>query len=191
MELLTVTLFLLLHFAVARKLKNYTIDDTFGDELTGVKVQYTPYGQPENESVPVWNNALQCSGCAIVPDTSLAMNRTWTGATYDQSLTYMSAELTFHGTAIYIYLIVSNYPQGTGLVSDVLCDFRMDGEIVGSYNHPTDGTYRFEYNVLAYSNSSLNDVHHTFRIETMGTQLSYVIFDYALYTYIHLFHYFL
>ncbi len=49
----------------------------------------------------------------------------------------------------------------------------------------TDGTYRFEYDVLAYNNTALNDDDHTFLIETTGTQSSYIIFDYALYTYIH------
>ncbi|KAK0216424.1 hypothetical protein EDD85DRAFT_995841 [Armillaria nabsnona] len=182
MELLAILPFLLLHLTVAGQLINHTIDDTLGDELTGFKVQYCPYSQPSNGSALVWKNALQCSDCAIVPDRSLAMNDTWTSATYFSSLGNMSAELTFHGSAIYIYLIVSNYPQSTGLVSEVICDFRMDGEIVGSYNHMTDGTYRFEYDVLAYNNTALNDDDHTFLIETTGTQSSYIIFDYALYT---------
>ncbi|KAK0184714.1 hypothetical protein F5146DRAFT_938262, partial [Armillaria mellea] len=154
---------------------NHTIDDTLGDELTGFKVQYTR---------SVWNNVQQCSGCAIKPNTSLSMNGTWTGVTYDSSLRNVTAELAFHGSAIYIYLIASNYPENTGLVSDVLCNFRMDGEIVGNYNHPTDGSYNFDYDVAAYSNASLKDDDHTFLIETTGTQQSYVVFDYALYTYL-------
>ncbi|SJL14689.1 uncharacterized protein ARMOST_18155 [Armillaria ostoyae] len=182
MVLLVISSFLLLHLIVAGQLINHTIDDTLGDELTGFKVRYSPDSRPENASALVWSNALQCSGCAIAPETSLAMNGTWTSATYDSSLRNITARLSFHGSAIYIYLIVSNYPQSTGLVSDVICDFRMDGEVVGSYNHTTDGTYHFDYNVLAYSNASLKDDDHTFLIETTGTQLSYVIFDYALYT---------
>ncbi|KAK0219268.1 hypothetical protein IW262DRAFT_1462928 [Armillaria fumosa] len=183
MEPLPITLFLLLlGLIVSGQLINHTIDDTLGDELTGFKVQYSPVTRPQNASALVWNNVLQCSGCAIKPNSSMAMDSTWTGATYDASLRNVSAELMFHGSAIYIYLIVSNYPHSTGLVSDVICDFRMDGEIVGSYTHTTDGTYRFEYNVLAYSNASFNDDDHTFLIETTGTQRSYVIFDYALYT---------
>ncbi|PBK58542.1 hypothetical protein ARMSODRAFT_946217, partial [Armillaria solidipes] len=182
MVLLALSPFLLLHLIVAGKLINHTIDDTLGDELTGFKVQYSPNSQPSNASALVWKSASQCSDCAIAPERSLAMNGTWTSATYDTPLRNITARLSFHGSAIYIYLIVSNYPQSTGLVSDIICDFRMDGEVVGSYNHTTDGTYRFEYDVLAYSNASLNDDDHTFLIETTGTQLSYVIFDYALYT---------
>ncbi|KAK0216422.1 hypothetical protein EDD85DRAFT_437341, partial [Armillaria nabsnona] len=182
MVLLDISSFLLLHLIVAGQLINYTIDDTLGDELTGTKVQYSPDSRPENASVLVWSNALQCSGCAIAPERTSTMNGTWTGATYDSSLRNITARLSFHGSAIYIYLIVSNSPKSTGLVSDVLCDFRMDGEIVGSYNHTTDGTNHFDYDVLAYNNASLKDDDHTFLIETTGTQLSYVIFDYALYT---------
>ncbi len=60
----------------------------------------------------------------------------------------------------------------------------MDGEVAGSYSHDTDGAYQFEYNVLAYSNTSLNDEDHTLVMETTGTEPSYLIFDYAVYTYV-------
>ncbi|KAK0184717.1 hypothetical protein F5146DRAFT_1073432 [Armillaria mellea] len=172
MELLIIAPILLLQFTVAAQPMNHTIDDTLGDELTGYKVRYSPVTRPGNASALVWKNASQCSDCAIVPDS----------ATYDSTLKNVTAELAFHGSAIYIYLIVPNYPKTTGLASNVLCNFRMDGKIVGSYNHTTNGTYRFENNVLAYSNASLEDKNHTFLIETTGKQLSYVIFDYALYT---------
>ncbi|KAK0492952.1 hypothetical protein EDD18DRAFT_1257577, partial [Armillaria luteobubalina] len=161
---------------------NHTIDDMLGDELTGVKVQYSPVTRPYNASMPIWKNTQHCANCAIKPDSSTAMNGTWTGATYDPTLRNVTAELAFHGSAMYIYLIALNDPHNTGLVSNVLCNFRMDGEIVGHYNHSTDGSFQFDYNVLAYSNASLTDDDHTFLIEITGESLSYIIFDYALYT---------
>ncbi|PBK58544.1 hypothetical protein ARMSODRAFT_118026 [Armillaria solidipes] len=164
------------------QLINHTIDDTLGDELTGFQVSYSPAGQHSNGTILVWKNASQCSDCAVVPDRSLAMNDTWTGATYDPSMGNITAQLLFHGSAIYVYLILSNYPKSTGVVSDVICDFRMDGEVVGSYSHDTDGTYQFEYNILAYRNASLSDEDHTLVMETTGTEPSYLIFDYAVYT---------
>ncbi|KAK0219269.1 hypothetical protein IW262DRAFT_1495140 [Armillaria fumosa] len=167
---------------VGGQLINHTIDDTLGDELTGHQVNYGPAGQDSNVSTFVWKNAFQCSDCAIVPDRSLAMNGTWTGAAYYPSLGNISAQLLFHGSAIYVYLILSNYPKSTGFVSDAACDFRMDGELVGSYIHETDGTYQFEYNVLAYSNTSLSDEEHKLVMESTGTKPSYLIFDYAVYT---------
>ncbi|KAK0440883.1 uncharacterized protein EV420DRAFT_1129332 [Desarmillaria tabescens] len=178
------TLFPLLLFnsLVAGELFNHTIDDTLGDELTGFQVEYSPASQPSNVSELVWKNASHCSDCSVVPDNSLAMNGTWTGVTYYPSLRNTTARLTFHGSAIYVYLIISNYPKSTGFVSDAICDLRMDGEVVGSYSHDSDGTYQFEYDVLAYSNASLSDEDHTLLIETTGTKPSYIIFDYVVYT---------
>ncbi|KAK0492955.1 hypothetical protein EDD18DRAFT_1079077 [Armillaria luteobubalina] len=184
MQLLFIFSFLLLGLVISGQLINHTIDDTLRDELTGFKVQYSPVTRPDNASVLVWNNVQQCGGCAVKPNSSMAMNGTWTGATYDLTLRNVTAELAFHRSAIYIYLIVSNYPHSTGLVSNVLCNFRMDGEIVGHYNHSTDGSFEFGYNISAYSNTSLTDDDHTFLIEIMGESLSYIIFDYALYTYL-------
>ncbi|SJL14688.1 uncharacterized protein ARMOST_18154 [Armillaria ostoyae] len=173
---------LLIPLGVGGQLINHTIDDTLGDELTGFQVNYSPAGQHSNGSALVWKNALQCSDCAVVPDRSLAMNGTWTGATYYPYLGNITVQLLFHGSAIYVYVILSNYPKSTGVVSDVVCDFRMDGELVGSYSHDTDATYQFAYNVLAYSSSSLSDEDHTLVMETTGTEPSYLIFDYAVYT---------
>ncbi len=89
---------LLLPIVFAGQLINHTIDDTLGDELTGIQVNYSPAGQLSNGSALAWKNASQCSDCAIVPDRSLAMNGTWTGATYYPSLGNITAQLRFHGT---------------------------------------------------------------------------------------------
>ncbi len=89
---------LLLPIVIAGQHINHTIDDTLGDELTGLQVNYSPAGQHSNGSMLAWKNASQCSDCAIVPDRSLAMNGTWTGATYYPSLENVTAQLRFHGT---------------------------------------------------------------------------------------------
>ncbi|KAK0200652.1 hypothetical protein DFS33DRAFT_1363244 [Desarmillaria ectypa] len=182
MALVTLIPVLLLHLLVVGNPINHTIDDTFGDNFTGFQVEYSPAGQPSNASALMWKNASQCTDCVIVPNRSLAMNETWTGATYYPTSENMTARLAFHGSAIYVYLILSNYPKSSGLVSDVICDFRMDGEVVGSYSHNTDGTNQFEYDILAYSNASMGDEDHTLLLETTGMRPSYVIFDYAVYT---------
>ena len=88
------------------------------------------------------------------------------------------------GSAIYIYIIQSNYPTTTQLVSSTYCNFTIDGELVGNYSHLTDGTLVNQYNVLAYNNTSLQDANHTFMIETTGDFYSYLIFDYAVYTFV-------
>lgn len=86
------------------------------------------------------------------------------------------------GTAIYVYLILSNAPLSTSFVSNVICDFRLDGTIVGHFRHDTDGTNIFQYNVLAFSQEQLAPASHTISIETTGMDSSYVIFDRAVYT---------
>ncbi|KAK0429581.1 hypothetical protein EV421DRAFT_544512 [Armillaria borealis] len=173
------TRFILLSLLVMGELTNHTIDDTLGDQLTGFQVDYSPASYA---GALIWKNASQCSNCAIVPSSSSAMYNTWTSATYYPALGNVTAQIDFHGSAIYIYLILSNFPQSTGLVSDAICDFRIDGEVAGSFRHDTDGTYQFEYNVLAYSNATLGDDDHSLLIEISGVEPSYVIFDYVVYT---------
>ncbi|KAG7443898.1 uncharacterized protein BT62DRAFT_304104 [Guyanagaster necrorhizus] len=161
---------------------NRTIDDGLGDVVTGLQVEYLPLYSPNNTAEPFWKHEDQCDGCAIMPDVTKAFDGTWTATTYVPAIEYMSAGLRFNGTAIYIYLILSNYPANTSLVSRTVCDFRLDGSVVGAFDHEMDGTSNFEYNTLAYSNESLSDEEHIFLIETTGSESSYVVFDYAIYT---------
>ena len=56
-------------------LVNVTIDDTFGDELTGARITYTPQG--------AWNFGQNCTECTAMPDPSLARNGTWHDGTFD------------------------------------------------------------------------------------------------------------
>lgn len=65
----------------------------------------------------------------------------------------LSFYLTGHppkGSALYVYLILSNFPRNTSFVSDAYCDFVLDGHVVGSFNHITDESAVFQYNFLAY-----------------------------------------
>ncbi|KAK0184723.1 hypothetical protein F5146DRAFT_1006154 [Armillaria mellea] len=179
MVIFHITRSLILSLLVMGELTNHTIDDTLGDELTGFQVDYSP---ASNDGALIWKNVSQCNNCAIAPSASSAMYNTWTSATYYPALGNLTAEMLFHGSAIYIYLILPNYPRSTGLISDVICDFRVDGDIAGSFRHDMDGSYQFEYDVVAYSNATLEDDDHSILIEISGPEPSYVIFDYAVYT---------
>jgi len=86
------------------------------------------------------------------------------------------------GSAIYVYFIISNEPRNTSLVSDVRCNFRLDGEVVGDYFHPTDETNQTLFDVTAFSATNLSHSNHTFLIETTGKDSSLIIFDRAVYT---------
>ncbi|KAF8876408.1 hypothetical protein BD779DRAFT_1560519 [Infundibulicybe gibba] len=141
-------------------LVNQTIDDNLGDSLTGFKVQYAPLTAPDGGLV--WKSQDECDDCAIKPDRASTNNNTWTSATYFGSLGNVTAALRFQGTAIYIYLVLSNYPVSTGLISAVHCDFRLDGQVVGSFSHPSDESYKFQYNTLAFARTGLTNASHTF-----------------------------
>ncbi|SJL14700.1 uncharacterized protein ARMOST_18166 [Armillaria ostoyae] len=162
---------------------NRTIDDSLGDVVTGLQVEYLPLNSPNNTGEPFWKHEDQCTGCAILPDRTKAFDETWTAATYFPEIDNMSIGFRFNGMAIYIYLILSNYPENTSLVSRTVCNFRLDGSIVGGFRHETDGTLNYEFNTLAYSNESLSEGEHTVLIETTGSESSYVAFDYAIYTF--------
>lgn len=91
---------------------------------------------------------------------------------------YLELSSIHTGTAVYIYFILSNYPASSGLFSDVLCNFLLDGTNVGSYTHNTDGTKVFQYNVLVFSQTGLSNGLHTFVIQPANNFAlgNYIIF---------------
>ena len=75
---------------LSQTLTNRTIDDTFGDLLTGTRLIYVP------STGGVWKDA-GCVGCAIIPDPYEAFEGTWTAATYNKDIPEVSVEFTFTG----------------------------------------------------------------------------------------------
>ena len=67
-------LYLLLVSAAQASFVNVSIDDTYGDAMTGQK----PVDQPSGP----WDGA-NCTHCDIVPSVALAFDGTWTAATYN------------------------------------------------------------------------------------------------------------
>ena len=67
--------------------------------------------------------------------------------------------------------------------------FELDNVAIGTYFHQpsgeTDaaGIYKIAYNVSVYSNAFIPSGNHTMRIASLGE--SQVLFDYAIYTYVH------
>ena len=74
-------------------LVNRTIDDKFGDSVTGQVPQYIPDG--------VWDQGDECAGCHAQPDRTQVHNGTWHDATYDSQdpsfSTPQSARFEFTG----------------------------------------------------------------------------------------------
>ncbi|KAF9065722.1 hypothetical protein BDP27DRAFT_1158811, partial [Rhodocollybia butyracea] len=104
---------------------NRSIDDTFGDSVTGQKPVFLP------TTPGVWANQ-SCTGCAIHPPTSEAFDGTYTATTYNSTLGYISITFDFIGTAVYIFFILANNPPSriTGITA---ANFTLDGALVGNF----------------------------------------------------------
>ncbi|KAJ7061717.1 hypothetical protein C8F01DRAFT_1286723 [Mycena amicta] len=155
---------------------NRTIDDTRGDSVTGQAVQFLP-------ASTVWFTSTTCTECLDVPDASLSADNTWTAALYLASIRSISVTMKFSRTAIYIFFIIPNFAAETGLESEVLCDFLIDGAKVGNFHHQSDGSGGFAYNSLVYQKTGIPNGNHVFVIQTTGTTPAVVIFDRAIYTF--------
>ncbi|KAJ6562193.1 hypothetical protein B0H19DRAFT_942719 [Mycena capillaripes] len=163
---------------------NRTIDDVFGDSVTGVMVQYLPEVPASDE--PLWINQTSCAGCLNVPDATLTLDNTWSAARYLANVGSLSLSMKFTGTSIYVFFVVPNFAAGSGLASTVRCDFFIDGIPAGSFTHESDGSGEFAYNALVYKNTTVSDGDHVLLIETTGADPAIIIFDYAIYTYVSL-----
>jgi len=158
----------------AAVITNYTIDDTLGDAVTGVRPVYLP-------STGAWDN-VACPMCAIQPDPSFAFGRSWTAATYSPKISNMSIQLNFKGTAIYVFFILANY-AGAGITTETDCDFTLDGASRGKFVHIPSNSSDLQYNQLVFSATTLPNDNHMLLISTSGLDHNvFVNFDYAVYT---------
>lgn len=71
-------------------LSNRTIDDEFGDSVTGQKPVFLP------NSPDVWQGQ-DCMVCKVHPDKTKAFNRTFNAATYNPKYGSISIGLNFTG----------------------------------------------------------------------------------------------
>jgi hypothetical protein len=187
--LLISALFLLCVLGVST---NRTIDDQYGDNVTGLLPLYTP-------ASAVGRSVAQCSECV---DPSEAFGQTWTSLTYNPGLpggvhvelqfygeyfilgTVLTVYSTFdEGTAIYIYFITTTNTTENGIASLTQSNFTLDGQFDDSYHQTADNSTSVQYKVLAYSKDSLNNANHTLSFGTTDVDHDVLtIFDYAIYT---------
>ncbi|EIW63876.1 uncharacterized protein TRAVEDRAFT_108468, partial [Trametes versicolor FP-101664 SS1] len=169
-------------------LVNHTVDDQYGDSVSGVLPAYTPRHQ--------WAYGPQCSGCSIYPDThthtgpsaagaAVDMTQAFRGSWHDTTDTHTGApstvSITFVGQAVYVYNIIANsIPTVTTLTSLV---FAFNGTVVGNYTHQPDSSgLLLLYQVPVYVNTSLPHGTHNLTISTSGPENSLLLFDYITYT---------
>lgn len=179
----------LLTVAEATGLRNVTIDDSYGDEITHNLPTYTPSS--------VWT-----SGAARAqPNASLAYNGTWHDTTshpgeaahvvsFDFTglleLHFVATYIvTSAGVSLYAYCIIANTPPPSSKYFDTFADysFLLDGDIVGKYQHEVDETYNFLYDTPVYVNETMENALHHFSLVINSTERAVLLlFDYAVYT---------
>ena len=164
---------------VAAASVNITVDDTLGNNAHAVLPTYVPLNDTWHAGSP----SEDCSVCVIKPymlDMSQIMNQTWHHGAHDPG-NPIHMEVTFPGTAVYVYYILPNtLPGQIGYRISTNLSFSMDGETVGRFSHISDSSITFLYNQLVYSNTSLSNATHSLVIiPDLGSLL---IFDYLIYT---------
>ncbi|THH08372.1 hypothetical protein EW145_g2751 [Phellinidium pouzarii] len=167
-------------------LVNYTIDDTFGDEKTGLKPVYDSTWTSSSQCYPVASANQQA--CGFLIDSTAASNNTW-----HANLNSGSMSLTFSGSAVYAYFII---PTVLMDASDTLptqvgthISFILDGYHVQKAVR-VDSFGTVGYNVPVYANVSLSAGLHNLTIQNVGTiddssdfLTSVAVFDYAIYSF--------
>ncbi|KAF8077621.1 hypothetical protein FPV67DRAFT_3831 [Lyophyllum atratum] len=152
---------------------NRTIDDTLGDSATGAKPIYLPSGN--------WDGPSCDSHCTIRPSSDRAFDNTYSAATYVPGGGARTAQFSFKGTDIYIFFILANNVPNA--FTETFCNFVLDGQNSGSFHHAPSQSTAYQYNALVYSKQNLPNTDHTLLITADGyNTLSYVNFDYAIYT---------
>ncbi|KAH9930966.1 uncharacterized protein B0H18DRAFT_120087 [Fomitopsis serialis] len=177
-------LFLILLHSVFVFAETRTIDDTFGDSVTGEIPNYS--------SSDCWSQGPDCSGCFLQPDASKAYNGTW----HDTSSNTCSGNdandpfkaghgvtFTFVGTSLAVFVIMVSQGPTTWPTN---LSFSLDGETsYAAFPINLNGdSYEFDYHVPVFDNSLLNNSLHTFTMAAQqGTSGSTLLFDYATYNF--------
>ncbi|KAH9930957.1 uncharacterized protein B0H18DRAFT_119889 [Fomitopsis serialis] len=170
--LLAIVLFSLL---VSAGQVNRTIDDTYGDLVTGLLPTYTSN----------WNPGQGCSGCAVQPSKSEAYAGTWHDTTSNNpnSTSGHYVTIQFTGTAIWMScILVNNATTGITIFTNV--SIELDSREAGTYTHVPDPTAaQYVYNVTVFGQTGLSNNSHTLVMTAVqGSQPSLLLFDRAIYT---------
>ncbi|RPD58424.1 hypothetical protein L227DRAFT_505266 [Lentinus tigrinus ALCF2SS1-6] len=162
---------------VESTLVNITVDNYYRDPLTNTTwVTYTPTN--------AWKLSLgtACDSCYAHPDPSHTYFRTWNEGVYNPGGglgSDMYASFDFEGVAVYVYCVIPR-------AGNVDMRFVLDGQQVGLYSRPPNGTDTYEYNIPVYVNKSLSAGNHTIQVHNgeLGGNQSIMLLDYIVYTYV-------
>ncbi len=174
-------------------LRNITIDDQFGDELSRVRPTYAP--------TLGWTSG---GGGAVKLNTSSVHNGTWHDTTLYPGGEPKRVNFTFTGEyqilwcswiqdrngymigiSLYVYCIIANTPPGPPFFeADADYKFLIDGELVGRYTHEAEPNIPdYFYNTPVYVNTTLENKLHNFTLLVDSpAKPVLLLFDYAVYT---------
>ncbi|KAI0714764.1 hypothetical protein C8Q76DRAFT_692784 [Earliella scabrosa] len=161
---------------VSTALVNYTIDDEYGDSVTGLAPSYLP---PNG-----WSQGSQCGKCIITPAVHLdqPFASTWHDATFEPGGEERRIQARFTGSAVYVFnLVPNNVPKAQVTYTNLT--FFINNTLVGHYVHTPDPSGpQLQYRVPVYVNASLPYADHILDVVAGGTQYSLVLFDSITYT---------
>ncbi|EIW63879.1 uncharacterized protein TRAVEDRAFT_79572, partial [Trametes versicolor FP-101664 SS1] len=160
---------------------NRTIDDEYGDSVTGVKPVYGPSSDPTGN----WIQGLTCVHCTMLPgkviDISQTFNGTWHDSTYHPGNPDHTIDAPFTGTAIYVYFIIPNFVAFTTTLVNL--SFTIDGTFFNQYEHIPDlSTSTIEYQTLVFHTTNLVNTDHNIQVRASGNNASILLFDNMIYT---------
>ncbi|KAJ7700849.1 hypothetical protein B0H17DRAFT_925021, partial [Mycena rosella] len=152
---------------------NQTIDDEFGDPVTGALPTYRP--------ASFWSLNSSCATCVVHPDPNLAFNHTWHDSSQLPGEAPVSLTLEFVGTAIHVFCILP--PITPNVVTMYNLNFTLDGASRGTFSKSPTSMTEFIYNLPVLFLDSLPNKPHTLLISTDDSvDGSIFLFDYAVYT---------
>ncbi|PIL31265.1 hypothetical protein GSI_05963 [Ganoderma sinense ZZ0214-1] len=166
---------LLFPYPVSSALVNRTIDDEYGDSVTGALPVFGP-------DASYWHQGSTCSACHITPfiDKTQPFDGTWHDGTYNPDGPDLTISFSFTGTAVYVYNIVPNTIESTDTLENIT--FTLDGSHAGTYVHNPDSTTVLLYRQVVYKSTNLDNKEHTVVMRSSGLNASLILFDYAVYT---------
>ncbi|KAJ6500739.1 hypothetical protein C8R45DRAFT_79801 [Mycena sanguinolenta] len=156
-------------------ISNRTIDDQFGDSVSGLVPTYNPPS--------FWKVGASCgSGCAVHPDPTLAFNHTWHDSSQFPNEAPVSVSLQFTGTAVWVFCIAP--PITENVITSYNLSFTLDnGAHTGTFSYAPTSSSDFLFNVPVVSLPTLANTAHTLVIATDDSvDGSIFLFDYAVYT---------
>ncbi|EJD06284.1 uncharacterized protein FOMMEDRAFT_166512 [Fomitiporia mediterranea MF3/22] len=164
------------------KLVNVTIDDTYGDPITGNQIVYSPSS--------AWQQGNGCGPCTAKPSpSSNAWMGTWHDATFNPNDTsvnnaigqIINASVEFFGAAVYVNCILTRSASSPDGNTDLT--FFLDDTEAGVFQMSPNGDTTYHFNSTVFSMTGISNSSHTLRMESgLAGQKAMILLDSIIYT---------